>query len=158
MICTPDVFDDVESALETMICTDPEHERLRALILRHAPDGTEDLRGRIEEAFGSEALEKLLRLPHVALTPAVRRPGDRDMARMTIAEELAKLEAERGLDAEVSEAAEDLAGVADEAVTWRLGQAAEQRQRTLRSQSEDRTEYDLADNGAQNQSRRARAP
>ena len=70
------------------------------------------------------------------------------MARMTIAEELAKLEAERGLDAEVSEAAEDLAGVADEAVTWRLGQAAEQRQRTLRSQSEDRTEYDLADNGA----------
>ncbi|RKT35099.1 DNA primase [Roseovarius halotolerans] len=148
VICTPDVFDDVESALETMICTDPEHERLRALILRHAPDGTEDLRGRIEEAFGSEALEKLLRLPHVALTPAVRRPGDRDMARMTIAEELAKLEAERGLDAEVSEAAEDLAGVADEAVTWRLGQAAEQRQRTLRSQSEDRTEYDLADNGA----------
>ncbi|MHA7827824.1 MAG: DNA primase [Roseovarius sp.] len=148
VICTPEVFDDVEGALETMICTDPDHERLRALILRYAPEGAQDLRRRIGETFGGEALEKLLGLPHVALAPAVRRPGDTDMARMTIAEELAKLEAERGLNAEVSEAAEDLAGVADEAVTWRLGQAAEQRQRTLRSQSEDRTEYDLADNGA----------
>src|SRR6056297_2842098 len=148
VICTPEVFDDVEGALETIICTDPDHERLRALILIYAPEGAQDLRRRIGETFGGEALEKLLGLPHVALAPAVRRPGDTDMARMTIAEELAKLEAERGLNAEVSEAAEDLAGVADEAVTWRLGQAAEQRQRTLRSQSEDRTEYDLADNGA----------
>src|SRR6056297_2475752 len=148
VICTPQVFDDVEGQLEGITCSDPEHERLRGLILRHAGQAGDALRARLETEAGGDALEKLLSLPHVALAPAVRRPGDPDIARMTIAEELNKLDAERGLSAEVREAAEDLAGVADEAVTWRLGQAAEERQRALRSQTEDTTEYDLAENGA----------
>jgi len=131
-----------------MTCTDPEHARLRDLILNHATAGPDTLRGHIETALGADALENLLRLPHVALAPPVRRPGALEVARMTIAAELAKLSAERGWSAEVSEAAEDLAGWADEALTWRLGQAAEERQRALRNQTEDRAEYDLADNGA----------
>ena len=78
----------------------------------------------------------------------MRRPGDVDLARVTVAEELAKIAATRGIAVEISEAMEDLAGVADEAVTWRLGQAAEARNRALRSQQEDKTEYDTAANGA----------
>ena len=148
LICTPEVFEEFESALEVMICSDPEHDRLRELILNHAVAGVETLHAQIEAAMGPEALENLLRLPHVALAPPVRHPGDAEMARLTIAAELAKLSSERGLSAEVSEAAEDLAGLADEAVTWRLGQAAEERQRALRNQTEDRVEYDLAENGA----------
>ncbi|WP_288942365.1 DNA primase [uncultured Roseovarius sp.] len=148
LICTPEVFEEFESALEVMVCSDPEHDRLRELILRHAVAGVETLHAQIEAAMGPEALENLLRLPHVALAPPVRHPGNAEMARLTIAAELAKLSSERGLSAEVSEAAEDLAGLADEAVTWRLGQAAEERQRALRNQTEDRVEYDLAENGA----------
>ncbi|MGQ3486848.1 DNA primase [Roseovarius pacificus] len=148
LICTPEVFEEFESALEVMVCSDPEHDRLRELILRHAVAGAETLHAQIEAAMGPEALENLLRLPHVALAPPVRHPGNAEMARLTIAAELAKLSSERGLSAEVSEAAEDLAGLADEAVTWRLGQAAEERQRALRNQTEDRVEYDLAENGA----------
>jgi len=67
---------------------------------------------------------------------------------MTVAEELAKIAATRGLQAEIVDAKEDMIGVADEAVTWRLGQAAEARNRAVRSEYEDRAEYDLADNGA----------
>lgn len=148
LICTPEVFEEFESALEVMVCSDPEHDRLRELILHHAVAGVETLHAQIEAAMGPEALENLLRLPHVALAPPVRQPGNAEMARLTIAAELAKLSSERGLSAEVSEAAEDLAGLADEAVTWRLGQAAEERQRALRNQTEDRVEYDLAENGA----------
>lgn len=148
LICTPEVFEEFESALEVMVCSDPEHDRLRELILYHAVAGVETLHAQIEAAMGPEALENLLRLPHVALAPPVRHPGNAEMARLTIAAELAKLSSERGLSAEVSEAAEDLAGLADEAVTWRLGQAAEERQRALRNQTEDRVEYDLAENGA----------
>jgi len=148
LICTPEVFEEFESALEVMVCSDPEHDRLRELILHHAVAGVETLHAQIEAAMGLEALENLLRLPHVALAPPVRHPGNAEMARLTIAAELAKLSSERGLSAEVSEAAEDLAGLADEAVTWRLGQAAEERQRALRNQTEDRVEYDLAENGA----------
>ena len=67
---------------------------------------------------------------------------------IVLSEELAKLEAEQGLSAEVQEAAEDLVGLADESVTWRLGQAAQARNRALRSQQEDKAEYDTAPNGA----------
>ena len=67
---------------------------------------------------------------------------------MTLGEELAKLEAHRGWEAEIADAVEDLAHVADEALTWRLGQAAEARNAAMRSQHQDRTEYDTGDNGA----------
>ena len=98
--------------------------------------------------MGSAPLEKLHSLRHVAITPCIRNPGNVDLAQMTVAEELAKLDAFRGLTAEVAEAAEDLSGEADEAVTWRLSQAAEARNRAMRSQQEDTAEYDLGDNGA----------
>ena len=144
----PDVCLEFEHAIELMECSNPDHARLRDAILRHAATGAESLALHIEQELGAEALENLLRLPHVALAPSVRRPGEHDIARMTMAEELAKLDAQRGLAAEIVEATEDIDHVADESVTYRLGQAAEARNRALRSQQQDRAEYDRAENGA----------
>ena len=157
VISTPEVFDEFEGAIEALDCPEPDQSRIRDLILRHADAGVETLRAQIDAEMGLDALEKLMALPHVAIAPPVRRPGDSDIARQTIAEELAKIEAERGLNAEMNEAAEDITGVADEAVTWRLGQAAEAHNRAIRSQQEDKAEYDLGDKRRANQSRRARA-
>jgi DNA primase len=84
----------------------------------------------------------------VQIVPPVRQPGNVEMARMTVAEELAKLTCQRGLISEIAEAEEDMEGLADEAVTWRLSQAAEAHNRALRSQHQDRTEYDTGPNGA----------
>jgi DNA primase len=148
LLCCPELCDEFEDALEGMECADPDLIRLRDLILRHAPDGAEVLRERIEAVMGIEALESLLSQPHVAITPAVRRRDDTEAARMTVAEELAKLKAESGWTAEVSEASEEITGLVDEAVTWRLGQAAETRNRAQRSQQEDKAEYEVGDNGA----------
>ncbi|WP_299851243.1 DNA primase [uncultured Roseovarius sp.] len=148
LVATPQVCEEFEVALENLECANPDHARLRDLILRHADAGTETLNAHIGTEIGEAALEKLMALPHVALAPPVRNPGDADIARMTIAEELAKIDAERGLNAELVEAAEDIVGIADEAVTWRLGQAAEARNRAIRSQQEDKAEYDLGENGA----------
>ena len=147
-ITCPDLCLEFEAAIEAMECASPEHAQLRDVILRAAGTGAESLQLHIEKELGADALEKLLRLPHVALTPSVRHPGEEDIARMTMTEELAKLEAQRGLTAELSEAAEDITQVADESVTWRLSQAAEARNRALRSQQEDKTEYDTSANGA----------
>src|SRR6056297_2286086 len=148
LVCCPELCEEFEDALEGMECADPDHIRLRDLILRHAPDGAGILREKIETLLGVETLERLFSQPHVALTPAVRRRCDAEAARMTVAEELAKLKAEAGWTAEMSEASEDIAGIADEAVTWRLGQAAETRNRAQRSQQEDKAEYEVGDNGA----------
>ncbi|WP_371227500.1 DNA primase [Roseovarius sp. 2305UL8-3] len=148
LICVPDICDEFEAAVEAMECSGGDHAQLRNLILRHFHAGQETLKTHIANEMGEGTLEKLLNLPHVGLAPSVRHPGETDIARMTVAEELAKLDAQRGLRVEISEAAEDIAHVADESVTWRLGQAAEAHNKALRSESEDKAEYDTSDNGA----------
>ncbi|PSL20021.1 DNA primase [Shimia abyssi] len=145
-LVTPEILDSFEYAIEGMECLDPENAMIRDVLLRYA--NSPDPRAEVEMALGLEAVENLLRHPYVAITPAVRHPGDVDIARLTLSEELAKLKTERGLSAEIAEAEEDLLGVADEAVTWRLGQAAEARNNAIRSRQEDNAEYEVGDNGA----------
>ncbi|KIN60402.1 DNA primase [Sulfitobacter noctilucae] len=144
----PEITHDFESGLEAMTCADATHRRLRDLLLRHAHEGSDVLHEKISSALGEGALENLLAQRHVAITPCVRNPGDIEMASLTVAEELAKLEAARGLDAEIAEAMEDLSGVADEGVTWRLSEAARAADLATRSGQEDTAEYDLGENGA----------
>ncbi len=65
-----------------------------------------------------------------------------------MAQELAKLAAFRGAEQEIEDAAHDLEAMADEGVTWRLGQVAKARNEALESRTEDDTEYERGDNGA----------
>jgi len=148
LICTPDVSVDFESGLLSLTCRDPDHAVLRDLILRHGHEGSEVLREKILNALGPDALDNLMGSRHVAIVPCIRSPGDSDMARMTVAEELAKLSAAKGLDAEIADAMQDLEGVADEGVTWRLSQAAAAADNASRSGKEDNAEYDTGANGA----------
>ncbi|MWD27989.1 DNA primase [Aquicoccus sp. SCR17] len=148
LIVTPEVVLQFEASLEGLECRDPDHRALRDLLLEMPEAESAGLKQIIEDRIGPAALEKLFAASHVAITPCVRKPGDAELAAMTVAEELAKLEAQRGLSAEIAEAEEDIQGLADEAVTWRLGQAAEASNRAARSQQEDRAEYDTGPNGA----------
>jgi DNA primase len=148
LISVPDLISEFEAQIEEMSCIDQDHAALRTCLLQHADDAPEVVRAAADAVLGEDALEKLCRARHVAITPCLRNPGDRELARLTIGEELAKLEAGIGLDAEIAEAAEDLYGAADETLTWRLSQAAAARQSAQRAQSEDKAEYDLGPNGA----------
>jgi DNA primase len=147
-ISCPDVVEPFEGALESMACMDRDHARLRDLILRYATEGRSTLRDRIDETMGYDTLENLMAQRHVAITPCIRKPGDADLTAMTIAEELAKLAAVRGLMAEVNDAADDLTGEADEGLTWRLAEAARAADLAQRAGQEDKAEYVIADNGA----------
>ncbi len=144
----PQIIEDFESGLEAMACADRTHAALRDLLLRYGASGPEVLRREISTALGVDALENLTAQRHVAITPCIRNPGDVEMATMTVAEELAKLEALRGLNAEIAEAVEDLSGVADEGVTWRLSEAARAADKAARTGQEDKAEYEVGDNGA----------
>ncbi|KEJ89282.1 DNA primase [Sulfitobacter donghicola] len=147
-ISCPEVVEHFDSGLESMACVDNAHARLRDLILRHAHEGAEVLRSNIDDMMGYDTLENLMSQRHVAITPCIRKPGDVEITTMTITEELAKLTAVRGLLDEVSDAADDLTGEADEGVTWRLAEAARAADLAQRSGQEDRAEYVIADNGA----------
>jgi DNA primase len=122
VIHNPGVLAEFEMEIERMDCEVEAHEAVRRAVLRHA--GADDLRAAVAAEIGGETLEMLLSERHVAVIPAVRRPGDPDMARACLAEELAKLAARRGHAREVAEAVLDMDGLADEGMTWRLGQAA----------------------------------
>jgi DNA primase len=144
----PQVIENFESDLERMRCADPFHMQLRDLLLRQVGSDIDTMRAEISAAFGADALENLLKQSHVAVIPCIRTPGDVNKVMMTVAEELAKLHAMRGLDAEIAEAVEDLGSVADEGLTWRLSQAAKAADSAQRSTQVDRADYEVAENGA----------
>jgi DNA primase len=148
VLSAPEIALEFEHQLEDMPCCDSDHAILRDAILRAAAD-PERMSDMAEAAIGPEGLETLLGARHVAVIPCIRAPGNPETARMTVAEELAKLEARRGWQAEVREAEEDLAELADEALTWRLREASIARARAGKLNEEGSGEYDVAPNGAQ---------
>ncbi len=109
----------------------------------------------LAEAVGAKALEKLFSLRPLQVIPAICKPGDTELAALTLAQELAKLEAFRGAAREIADAAHDLeAGQAsrrimgEENVTWRLKEAARARNEALRSALEEGGDFESAANGA----------
>ncbi|MEL7255352.1 MAG: DNA primase [Pseudomonadota bacterium] len=151
----PDLFPEFEAQLENMVCSTPDHTAWRDVILRYAGLGADTLEHHLEQSTGAQAVESLYARPHVALVPAIRRarqgvedPVQIEMARLTLKEELAKLDAASGLKSEISEAAEDIEGIADETVTYRLSEATAAQHQAQRSLQEDQTEYEIGPNGA----------
>jgi DNA primase len=129
LIHYPALVADFETALERLDLTSDAHLRLRDLVLRLA--GASDTRDRIA-ADAPADLDAVMTRPHVRIAPMFLRPDQPDMARLCLAEELAKLEALRGARREIAEAVEDIPGLADEGLTWRLSQAAAARHRAER--------------------------
>ncbi|MEM6587083.1 MAG: DNA primase [Pseudomonadota bacterium] len=152
----PDLFVEFEMQIENMVCSTPGHRAWQDVILRYAGLGADTLEHHIDQSMGAEAVESLYARPHVALIPAIRRartggevqPVQIEMARQTLKEELAKLDAALGLKSEISEAAEDIEGIADETVTYRLSEATAAQHQAQRSLQEDQTEYEIGPNGA----------
>jgi DNA primase len=123
LIAHPSLIRRFESDLERLELTSEGHRNLRATLLTSSPD---DLRANLQ---GLAALDDLMARPHVLIAPPVRNQKDTNLALMCLAEEFAKLDARRGARREVEDAVEDLTGVADEGLTWRLAQAASARYR-----------------------------
>ncbi|MEM6408383.1 MAG: DNA primase [Pseudomonadota bacterium] len=138
LVAHPKLVGEFLSDLETLELHGADHRALLAALLRHDEEDEREILYKILEAeLGPEPLEKLYSLSHVQIAPAVRPGAQEELTRMTLAEELAKLEARRGVQREVEEAVEDLAGIADEGLTWRVGQAAEAREAANRKGMKD---------------------
>ena len=134
LILHPALIHRFESALERMDLTGDDHDTLRQMILAGAD--LPDLHSKIAQS-APHALDALMSRPHVAIAPPVRNIADDDLAALCLAEELAKLEARRGARREIEDAMEDMDGLPDEGLTWRLTQAAEARHRSERSGPSD---------------------
>ncbi|KJZ19778.1 DNA primase [Loktanella sp. S4079] len=146
LIANPQVALDFEGSLEQLHCRDHTHDDIHACLLRNL--GAADLKSVIVEELGHVVLENLMTQSHVAISPAVRRAGNDEIARMCLAEEFAKLNARLGHAREIEDAVEDLTGVADEGVTWRLAQASAALNNAGRGDNDDKAEYAVHKNGA----------
>ena len=145
LIYTPDVILAFEAEIERMECRDPNHAQMRAAILKHAL--AEDVMAAVQRDIGDDALVKLMSNPHLAIIPSVRRAGDVDVARLLLSEELGKLMARRGHSREVSDGMDDISGLADEGVTWRLARAAASIDTSVRREADDSGDFETARNG-----------
>ena len=134
LIIHPALIHRFETALERLDLSGDDHDTLRQMILAGAD--MPDLHARIAQSAPA-ALDAVLSRPHVAIAPPVRNPQDDDLAALCLAEELAKLEARRGARREIEDAMEDMDGLPDEGLTWRLSQAAEARHRSEKSGQSD---------------------
>jgi DNA primase len=146
LIANPGTLERFAYILERMECRNHDLRCIRDALLDCETDCA-DLRAEVAGRIGHEALENLFAQRHITICPSVRQAGDQDIAVMTLAEEAAKLTAQRGLMAEIDEASEELSMEAGESVTWRLGQAALTFDRATRAQQEDTAEYETAPNG-----------
>ncbi|PZQ99155.1 MAG: DNA primase [Cereibacter sphaeroides] len=123
-----------ESQIEMLHLAEGPHEDLRHLLLRHAHA---DAAAEKIAADARELLETLFAQSHVQSAPPVRNRNDAELALMCVAEGLAKLDALRGARAEIEEAMEDMSGLVDEGLTWRLDQAAKARNAAQKTNLED---------------------
>lgn len=147
LLTYPTLIEEFETQLEMLSLADETLSHLRDLTLT-CVEAPERLSERAAEQIGPERLETLMSARHIAVVPCIRAPGADDLARMTVAEQLAKLVAETGWHAEVKEAEEDLEDIASEAVTWRLAQAAKARNNAGRLSDDNEVDFDIGPNGA----------
>ena len=149
LIKNPGMIEAFLSQLEGLHPQSEDHAALLHAILSHGVHGAPDpetLRAEILADLGAGPLERLMSHPHVQIAPPVRKPND-EVAEMCLTEELAKLKARRGHRAELDEGIADLLAADDEKLTVRLRHAAEARNKAIKAEAEDRTEFDVADNG-----------
>ena len=136
LIVHPSLIHRFESALERLDLTGPDHGTLRDHLLANAMISREGLREKLQH-LANAALETLFARTHVQIAPPIRNHDDTELAMLCLAEELAKLDAHRGARKEIEDAVEDLSGLADEGLTWRLSQAAQARHRADNPPRED---------------------
>ncbi len=136
----PDSALKFEHELERVDLALPDHKIIRNALVRHLHDHADDpqnLLSAVTAETGPEPIDKLFSLPHVRTSPALVTLRQDEYASLALAEELAKLHAIKGARAEIIEAEQDLQGIADEGVTWRLQQAAQARQKATRAEPEN---------------------
>ena len=114
-IAAPDLI-KIQSALLALLHTDlSEDNRSESLITA------------LTERLGFNPMDHLMMLAPVRIHPHLHPDADADLVAMTLREELVKHAAIKGAEAELRDAEEEVEGLVDEGLTWRIQQASEAR-------------------------------
>jgi DNA primase len=144
LVTHPRLIARFEAALETLDCTGESHALIRDLLLTHAD--APDPKDAIARAAPAP-LDVLLSHPHVRNAPALLDTADTERAEFALAQDFFILQAERGRRREIEEAEQDIEGVVDEGLTWRIAKANEARAAAHRGPQDKIGEAVISPNG-----------
>jgi DNA primase len=145
---TPQVIEKLYDELVMLDLQDRTCSDVLGVLLDARPIDFNDATAVISNELGQDILEKMMSPSHLSIIPCLKKPGNTEMAYMTLNEELGKLAAQRGLTAELTEAIETPSEDLDDTVLWRLGQAANAQYRAAQPDKDDVGQFDIGENGA----------
>lgn len=153
LLCVPQLRTRYSGMLEML---ELKNKRMRALLdfILEADDKitAEALQQDLKAQKGSAILDHLFDNPHIRLCVAVREPQNEERAQAALEEVILQIGSHHGLEREFIEAMRDLndpdlSEAEQEAILWRLGQAALDKERKWRGPEVDQTEYLVAPSG-----------
>jgi DNA primase len=136
---------DNETAMEKCPITTPNLQEIMNALLANlhadlSKDGTQTTFDDIlTQSLGYSPLDRLLELRPLANHPYLGKAVNVALTKRTLEEELAKHSALIGAASEIKEAEQDLTGLVDEGLTWRLKEAAQAKSRATRAVEEEAT-------------------
>jgi DNA primase len=145
---TPQVIERFYDDLVMLELGDRTTAEILGLLLELRPTSMDDAIAQLSSEIPIDTLERFMRQSHLSVIPSCKKPGNIDLASMTLQEELVKLAAHKGLLAELNEAFEIPDDDLDDTVLWRLGQAADAQNRAARPDKDDVGQFDMGENGA----------
>jgi len=141
-----------ESALERCPITTPDLVEIMNAILinlhiKKTDAGMSDsFEENIQNSLGYSPIDKLMKLKPLKKHPYLKNNTDPDLIQQTLEEELAKHVALIGAQNEIKEAEQDLTGLVDEGLTWRLQQAAMAKTKATRAIETDENSLEMSKN------------
>jgi len=148
LVKSPALIEGFVGGLEDFDFRDETCRKLVVAMLRPLANGSEPDEPSPWPSLGMEdEVRKVLEHPLIKVVPAVREPGDPERSRMTVAREMAFLEADRRLRSAVDELAEDIFGTPGEQAAYDLGKLTEEKIRTLAFGDDDDDEIEIGPNG-----------
>ncbi len=137
-IAAPDLI-KIQSALLALLHTDLSEDQASGTLITA-----------LTERLGFNPMDHLMALAPVRIHPHLQPDADLDLVEMTLREELVKHAAIKGAEAELRDAEEEVEGLVDEGLTWRIQQASEARANATKAEvnpggdaSEDRENLSL---------------
>lgn len=124
---------DFETMLEKSPIAAPDLMKIQTTLLASLhedlsnTDASDALIAVMTERLGLNPMDTLLTLPPVRIHPHLQPDAEADQIAMTLREELVKHAAVKGAEAELRDAEEEVEGLVDEGLTWRIQQASQAR-------------------------------
>lgn len=137
----PTLIENFETELERAHFSSPDLKEMRDSllslfhgVLHLSEDEIQPaLIDKLAQRLGLNPLEKLRSIGQLRINPHLQMHADPEKAEQAIEEELAKHAASLGVTQEIRDAEEEITGVADEGLTWRIGQAKEAQSKVTRN-------------------------